>query len=63
MKVSANPLYVVIPAKAGFSTAELVIHIDLFFPLRSKMDSRFRGNDDLKKGFVRKPLMQLFHRH
>jgi hypothetical protein len=36
----------VIPAEAGFSTAELVIHLDL--ALRAKMDSRFRGNDGNK---------------
>jgi len=56
MKVSANPVYVVIPAQAG-------IHVDLFFPLRSKMDSRLRGNDDIKKGVLRKPDTQLFRPH
>jgi len=34
----------VIPAEAGLSTAELVIHLDLLV-LTCKMDSRFRGND------------------
>jgi hypothetical protein len=33
---------VVIPAKAG-------IHLDLALSLKSKMDSRFRGNDVKKK--------------
>jgi len=36
----------VIPAEAGFSTAELVMHLD--FRNESKLDSRFRGNDDKK---------------
>jgi hypothetical protein len=35
--------YVVIPAKAGFSTAELVIHFCVWSKV--KMDSRFRAND------------------
>jgi hypothetical protein len=32
-------IWFVIPAKAG-------IHLDLLGRIRSKMDSRFRGNDD-----------------
>jgi hypothetical protein len=36
----------VIPAKAGLSTAELVIHFDFVSKATIKMDSRFRGNDD-----------------
>jgi hypothetical protein len=35
----------VIPAKAGLSTAELVIQF-CFFQGGIKMDSRFRGNDE-----------------
>jgi hypothetical protein len=38
----------VIPAKAGLSTAELVIHFALEAIRQIKMDSRFRGNDDMK---------------
>jgi hypothetical protein len=40
MKPNANSVpSAVIPAKAG-------IHLDLRFFMQSKMDSRFRGNDD-----------------
>jgi len=41
MKVPPNPIYAVIPAEAG-------IHFALEFAKRIKMDSRFRGNDELR---------------
>jgi len=40
-------LSVVIPAKAGLSTAELAIHFALRTYGKIKVDSRFRGNDDI----------------
>jgi hypothetical protein len=79
MKVSANALYVVIPAKAGLRRQDAganseagpegtlqerrVIQFASQWKEQIKMDSRSRGNDDLKKVGLRKPLMQLFHRH
>jgi len=41
--LSRASVQAVIPAKAGLSTAELVIH--LLRLIKIKMDSRFRGND------------------
>jgi len=38
---------VVIAAKAGLSTAELVIHLLLLRLSKIKMDCRFRGSDDM----------------
>jgi hypothetical protein len=40
-----HPADVVIPAQAGLSTAELVIHLLSKFTSEIKMDSRFRWND------------------
>jgi hypothetical protein len=44
--MASAPQPAVIPAQAGLSTAELVIHVALLEGVvKVKMDSRLRGND------------------
>jgi len=54
------------PRKRGFQQRSWSSILTLLAsPLHEKInvDSRFRGNDDLKKGILKKPSMQLFRRH